>query len=328
MHAIGEVMKVVVIGGGTGLATMLKGMKKYTPHITAIVTVADNGGSSGKIREEMGIMPPGDIRNCLVALANTEPIMEKVLQYRFKEGSLSGQSLGNLFLAALADITGSFEEAVKVTGNVLAITGQVLPVTLEDVQLYAKFENGKIIEGETQIVAYAKETHFLIHEINLKPTTPIPVKEVIYALQEADVIILGPGSLYTSIIPNLLVDLVPKLIAESKAQKVYVANIMSQPGETTGFSIEDHIQVLEKYIGKNVINSVIVNNEPIPNNYLSEYIEDGADVLNFDEYHEIWNNIRRIEAPLIKLYEDKKLVRHHSEKLAKCIFECIFKEIN
>ncbi|MDF2614767.1 MAG: YvcK family protein [Clostridia bacterium] len=316
-----EEIKVVVIGGGTGLSTMLKGIKKYTSNITAIVTVADNGGGSGKIREEMGIMPPGDIRNCLVALANTEPIMEKILQYRFKEGSLKGQNLGNLFLAALTDITGSFEQAVKVTGNVLAITGKVLPVTLENVQLYAKFENGQRVEGETQIVEYGKKSRFLIQDIALNPVKPRPVKEVIYALQEADLIILGPGSLYTSIIPNLLVNLVPTLISQSKAQKIYVANIMSQPGETTGFSVEEHIRILEKYIGQNVIHSVIVNDESIADEYLRQYIEDGADILKFNEKDEIWNTIRRIEAPLVRVYKDKKLIRHDSEKLARCIFK-------
>ena len=314
-------VKVVVIGGGTGLSTMLKGIKKYTNQITAIVTVADNGGASGKIREEMGIMPPGDIRNCLVALANTEPIMEKVLQYRFKEGSLKGQNLGNLFLAALAEITGSFEEAVKVTGNVLAITGKVLPVTTENVQLYAEFENGKKVEGETQIVEYGKKEHVLIKDIVLNPKKPRPVKEAIYALQEADLIILGPGSLYTSIIPNLLVNLIPNLIEQSKAQKIYVANIMSQPGETTGFSVEEHIKILEKYIGKNVLSKVIVNNQTVGPEYLNQYIEEGADLLKFDEKSKVWHTIKRVEAPLIKIYKDKKFIRHDSEKLAECIFK-------
>ncbi|WP_070000455.1 gluconeogenesis factor YvcK family protein [Cellulosilyticum sp. I15G10I2] len=316
--------KVVVIGGGTGLSAMLKGIKKYTSHISAVVTVADNGGGSGKIREEMGIMPPGDIRNCLVALANTEPIMEKVLQYRFKEGSLKGQNLGNLFLAALTDITGSFEQAVKLTGNVLAITGKVIPVTLENIHLCAQFENGKSIEGETQIVEYGKLNQSLIKEIALNPTNPRPVKEVIYALQEADLIILGPGSLYTSLIPNLLVDLVPMLIERSRAKKIYVANIMSQPGETTGFSIEEHLRILEKYIGNNVIHSVIVNNEIIPDEYLNQYIEEGADILRFDPQNEIWHHVKRVEAPLVKIFKDKKFVRHDSEKLAECIFKEFF----
>ncbi|MDF2594835.1 MAG: YvcK family protein [Clostridia bacterium] len=314
-------LKVVVIGGGTGLSTMLKGLKKYTSHITAIVTVADNGGGSGKIREEMGIMPPGDIRNCLVALANTEPIMEKVLQYRFKEGSLKGQNLGNLFLAALTDITGGFERAVKVTGNVLAITGSVLPVTLENVQLRAVFEDGRVIEGETQIVEYGKLSKVLIKDITLNPVQPKPIKEAASALQEADIIILGPGSLYTSIIPNLLVESIPMLIAKSNAHKIYVANIMSQPGETTGFSIEEHIRILEKYIGENVIHSVVVNNEAIDDKYLEQYMEEGADVLRYNEQDELWNRIKKSEAALVKIHRDQKFIRHDSDKLAACIFK-------
>ncbi|MDF2877066.1 MAG: YvcK family protein [Clostridia bacterium] len=321
MNTDHQELKVVVIGGGTGLSTMLKGLKKYTSHITAIVTVADNGGGSGKIREEMGIMPPGDIRNCLVALANTEPIMEKVLQYRFKEGSLKGQNLGNLFLAALTDITGSFERAVKVTGNVLAITGSVLPVTLENVQLKAVFEDGSEVEGETQIVEYGKLSKVLIKEIALNPVQPKPIKEAACALQGADIIILGPGSLYTSIIPNLLVESIPMFIAKSKAHKIYVANIMSQPGETTGFSIEEHIRILEKYIGENVIHSVVVNNEAIDDNYLGQYMEEGADVLKFNEQDELWTRIKKSEAALVKIHRDQKFIRHDSDKLAACIFK-------
>lgn len=317
-------VKIVVIGGGTGLSSMLKGIKRYTSHITAIVTVADNGGGSGKIREEMGIMPPGDIRNCLVALANTEPVMEKVLQYRFKEGTLNGQSLGNLFLAALTDITGSFERAVQLTGNVLAITGKVLPVTVEDVQLCAVFANGEEVQGETEIVEYGKVHQVLIKKISLRPDKPKPVQEAIYALQEADIIILGPGSLYTSIIPNLLVDQIPALIKESKAYKIYVSNIMSQPGETTGFSVEDHVEEIEKYIGKKTLDCVIVNNERVPDDYADEYKKDGADTLLYNENHTLWQHIKRVEAPLIKFHKDRKVVRHDSQKLA----ECIFKEID
>ncbi|PHV71562.1 hypothetical protein CS063_03055 [Sporanaerobium hydrogeniformans] len=320
MDPINKERKVVVIGGGTGLSTMLKGIKKYTSAITAIVTVADNGGGSGKLREEMGIMPPGDIRNCLVALANTEPIMEKVLQYRFKEGSLKGQNLGNLFLAALTEITGSFEKAVHVTSNVLAITGQVLPVTLEDVQLYATFENGKQIEGETEIVDYGSREKVMIKDICLIPNNPRPVKEAVLAIKEADMILLGPGSLYTSIIPNLLVDRMPTLLQEAKGRKIYVANIMSQPGETTGFTVENHIEKLERYIGKNVLDSVIVNNACIPEEYLKEYEMDGAHVLTYDADHEIWRRIKKIEAPLAKFYTQRRIVRHDSKKLAECIF--------
>lgn len=320
-------LKVVVIGGGTGLSTMLKGIKKYTSHITAIVTVSDNGGGSGKLRQEMGIIPPGDIRNCLVALANTEPIMEKLLQHRFKEGGLCGQSFGNLFLAALTEITGSFEEAVKVTSNVLAITGKVLPVTYEDVHLEAIFENGKKVVGETQIVEYGKENLLDIKEIHLKPKAPQPAEEVMTAIEEADLIVFGPGSLYTSIISNLLVEKVTEQIAKSKADKIYVANVMTQPGETTNLSLEDHVTVLENYVGKGIINLVIANNASIPEEYLKQYKEDGAKVLKVNEEHEVWKRTLRIEAPLVSINEKKGLVRHDSMKLAQCIFESALTKI-
>lgn len=320
-------LKVVVIGGGTGLSTMLKGLKKYTSHITAVVTVSDNGGGSGKLRAEMGMTPPGDIRNCLVALANTEPIMEKLLQHRFKEGDLCGQSFGNLFLAALTEITGSFEEAVKVTSNVLAITGKVLPVTYEDVQLEAVFENDEKVVGETQIVDYGKEKLLSIKEVSLKPSAPQPAQEVMTAIEEADLIVFGPGSLYTSIISNLLVEEVTAQIAKSKADKIYVANVMTQPGETTHFDLEDHVTVLEKYVGKGIINFVIANNAPIPEKYLKQYNEDGAKVLKVNEHHEVWKRIARIEAPLVSINEKRGLVRHDSRKLAQCIFESALTKI-
>ncbi|MEG0388219.1 MAG: YvcK family protein, partial [Niameybacter sp.] len=304
-------LKVVAIGGGTGLSTMLRGIKKYTSDITAIVTVSDNGGGSGILREEMNMVPPGDIRNCLVALANTEPIMKQLLQYRFKEGTLKGQNFGNLFLAALADLSGNFEKAVQVTSNVLAITGKVLPVTLENVQLYATFEDDTCVEGETQIVDYSKAHHKMITNIRLEPRNPKPAEAVIEAIEEAEMILLGPGSLYTSIVPNLLIDEVAQAIRTSKAQKIYIANMMSQPGETTGFTVENHIEELEKYIGVGTIDKVIVNNENIPEEYLKKYMEDGAHMLSFDAQHPIWKLTKRIEAPLVRINHEKEYIRHN-----------------
>lgn len=315
--------KVAAIGGGTGLSTTLRGIKKYTPHITAIVTVSDNGGSSGVLRQEMNMIPPGDIRNCLVALANTEPIMQDLLQYRFKEGSFKGQNFGNLFLAALSDVAGSFEKAVKVTSKVLAITGNVLPVTCENVELSATFENGVCIQGECEIVDYGKREKVLIKEIKLIPSQPMPSEEVITSLENADIIILGPGSLYTSIIPNLLVDSVAQAIKNAKAKKIYVTNIMSQPGETTGFSIEDHIRVIERYLGKNTIDMAVVNTEHINQKYIDKYIEDGADILHYNKQDSIWQRVQCIEAPLISINHEKKFIRHDSDKLAEYIFKNI-----
>jgi uncharacterized cofD-like protein len=189
------------------------------------------------------------------------------------------------------------------------------------VQLKAVFEDGSEVEGETQIVEYGKLSKVLIKEIALNPVQPKPIKEAACALQGADIIILGPGSLYTSIIPNLLVESIPMFIAKSKAHKIYVANIMSQPGETTGFSIEEHIRILEKYIGENVIHSVVVNNEAIDDNYLGQYMEEGADVLKFNEQDELWTRIKKSEAALVKIHRDQKFIRHDSDKLAACIFK-------
>lgn len=316
-------LKVVAIGGGTGLSTMLRGIKKHTSDITAIVTVSDNGGGSGKLREEMNIVPPGDIRNCLVALANTEPIMKQLLQYRFQEGTLKGQSFGNLFLATLADLSGNFEKAVQITSNVLAITGKVLPVTLENVQLYATFEDHVCVQGETQIVEYSKSHHKMITDIRLEPENPEPAEEVIEAIEQAEVILLGPGSLYTSIVPNLLIRDVASAIQTSKAKKVYIANMMSQPGETTGFTVEDHIRELEKFIGVGTIDQVIVNTENIPEEYLKKYIEDGAHMLQFDPTDPIWDNIKRVEASLVRINHEKEYIRHNQDKLAEYIFNNI-----
>lgn len=315
--------KVVAIGGGTGLSTMLRGIKKYTPNITAIVTVSDNGGGSGKLRQEMNIIPPGDIRNCLVALANTEPMMKNLLQYRFKEGSLKGQNFGNLFLAALTDLSGNFEKAVQVTSNVLAITGKVLPVTLEDVELIATFENGVQIKGETQIVDYSKAEKVLIRDIVLSPEEPSPAEDVIQAIEEADIITLGPGSLYTSIIPNLLVGQVAHAVRRSKAKKIYIANMMSQPGETTGFSVEDHIRVLEQYGEGKLIDTVIVNNELIPEEYLKKYTEDGAHSLIKNDEDPIWESVECMDVPLVRINHEKEYIRHDSDKLAQYIFSTL-----
>ena len=313
--------KVVVVGGGTGLSTMLKGLKKYTSELTAIVTVADNGGSSGRIREEMGIMPPGDIRNCLVALANTEPIMEKLLQHRYKEGSLEGQNFGNLLIATLTEITGSFEEAVYVTSKVLAITGKVLPVTLEDVHLCARFQNGTVVMGETEIVEFGKAHESNICTIDLYPSNPKANPAALDAIEKAELIILGPGSLYTSIIPNLLVKDMCLAIQKAKAQKIYIGNIMTQPGETSHLSLEDHIQILEYYLGQEVLDTVLTNSEKVPKSQMTEYEQEGAKLLMVNKHHEIWQRVKRVEAPLVKIYEKQKLIRHDSEKLARCIFQ-------
>lgn len=313
--------KVVVIGGGTGLSTMLRGLKQYTSHITAIVTVGDDGGGSGKLREDLGMLPPGDIRNCILALADTEPLMEDLLQYRFTEGSLKGQCFGNLFLAAMAGISENFEDAVQKMSSVLAVKGKVLPVTLDDMKLVAELENGEIIEGESKIPSEVIVRNTIIKKIAIKPIDAKPLEEAIKAINNADVIIMGPGSLYTSIIPNLLVKGIPEAICKSPAKKVYISNVMTQPGETDGFKVSNHLKVLMDYGVAENIDYVIANNGIIPPDIKEKYAKENAELVVLD-YENISNlNVNVIEADLIKI--TKRYVKHNAEKLAELIMKNI-----
>ena len=313
--------KVVVIGGGTGLSTMLRGLKQYTSHITAIVTVGDDGGGSGKLREDLGMLPPGDIRNCILALADTEPLMEDLLQYRFTEGSLKGQCFGNLFLAAMAGISENFEDAVQKMSSVLAVKGKVLPVTLDDMKLIAELENGEIIEGESKIPSEVIVRNTRIKKIAIKPIDAKPLEEAIKAINNADVIIMGPGSLYTSIIPNLLVKGIPEAICKSPAKKVYISNVMTQPGETDGFKVSNHLKVLMDYGVAESIDYVIANNGIIPPDIKEKYARENAELVVLD-YENISNlNVNVIEADLIKI--TKRYVKHNAEKLAELIMKNI-----
>ena len=314
-------VKVVVIGGGTGLSTMLRGLKQYTSHITAIVTVGDDGGGSGKLREDLGMLPPGDIRNCILALADTEPLMEDLLQYRFTEGSLKGQCFGNLFLAAMAGISENFEDAVQKMSSVLAVKGKVLPVTLDDMKLIAELENGEIIEGESKIPSEVIVRNTRIKKIAIKPIDAKPLEEAIKAINNADVIIMGPGSLYTSIIPNLLVKGIPEAICKSPAKKVYISNVMTQPGETDGFKVSNHLKVLMDYGVAGNIDYVIANNGIIPPDIKEKYARENAELVVLD-YENISNlNVNVIEADLIKI--TKRYVKHNAEKLAELIMKNI-----
>ena len=313
--------KVVVIGGGTGLSTMLRGLKQYTSHITAIVTVGDDGGGSGKLREDLGMLPPGDIRNCILALADTEPLMEDLLQYRFTEGSLKGQCFGNLFLAAMAGISENFEDAVQKMSSVLAVKGKVLPVTLDDMKLVAELENGEIIEGESKIPSEVIVRKTRIKKIAIKPIDAKPLEEAIKAINNADVIIMGPGSLYTSIIPNLLVKGISEAICKSPAKKVYISNVMTQPGETDGFKVSNHLKVLMDYGVAGNIDYVIANNGIIPPDIKEKYARENAELVVLD-YENISNlNVNVIEADLIKI--TKRYVKHNAEKLAELIMKNI-----
>lgn len=315
---------VVVIGGGTGLSILLRGLKKFTKNITAIVTVADDGGGSGILREDLGMLPPGDIRSCLLALANVEPTMMKLLNYRFTEGNLKGQSFGNLFLAAMNGIYGNIELAIKEMSNVLAVTGKVLPMTVDDVVLCAKLDNNMIIEGESNIPSINKKIKSKIDYVYLKPENCLPVKEAINAIEKADVIVLGPGSLYTSIIPNLLVKNMVEKIVSSNAIKVYIPNIMTQPGETDNFNVLDHVNAINKHAKGLIIDYVIVNTKELPSDIYKKYLNEGATpVLITDEEEIILNkkNITIIKDDILEI--KKEYVRHDAIKVCEHIVRLI-----
>ncbi len=274
--------RIAVIGGGNGLSTMLRGLKNYTENITAIVTVADDGGGSGMLRQDLGMPPPGDIRNCMEALANTEPLMSELMHYRFSDGSLAGQSFGNLFLAALNGISPSFDVAVSRMSEVLAITGRVLPVTTADVQLEAEFENGATVVGESKIFYCKKEQDCRIRRVRLLPERPQALPEAVQAIHDADMIVLGPGSLYTSIIPNLLVSGIVEAIQEADAMKVYVCNVMTQEGETEGYTVSDHIRALFQHGAPGLFDICLTNSSPIPKGVAERYAQEGAEPIRCD----------------------------------------------
>lgn len=313
--------KIVVIGGGTGLSTMLRGLKLYTNNITAIVTVGDDGGGSGKLRADLGMLPPGDIRNCILALADTEPIMEDLLQYRFTEGSLKGQSFGNLFLAAMDGISDSFESAVQKMSSVLAVTGKVLPVTLDDMKLIAELENGNIVEGESIIPDEVVKQKSKIKELRINPKKALPLLDALMAINEADAIVMGPGSLYTSIIPNLLVEDIVECINKSDAIKIYISNVMTQPGETDNFAVSDHIKTLMKYSGKNSIEYVIANNGTIPNEIKERYLKEGSELVELDYENIKGLGVEIVETDLVKI--TKGYVKHDAEHLAQVLMTTI-----
>lgn len=316
--------KIVVIGGGTGLSTMLRGLKYYTSNITAIVTVGDDGGGSGDLREDLGMLPPGDIRNCILALADTEPIMEDLLQYRFKDGKLKNQSFGNLFLAAMDGISDNFEDAVQKMSSVLAVTGKVLPVTLDDMQLVALLENGNEVLGESQIPQEAIKQKSKIEKLMIKPEGAKALKESINAIKEADAIVMGPGSLYTSVIPNILVKEIRIAIRRSNALKIYISNIMTQPGETDGFNVSDHLRTLKKYGGKDIVNYVIANNGMVPTEIVKKYQEEGSEVVDLD-YKKIKElNVNIVTDNLVKIKGGT--VKHDSDKLAEVLVDTIMEK--
>ncbi|MBS5360521.1 MAG: YvcK family protein [Finegoldia magna] len=315
--------KIVTIGGGTGNSILLRGVKNFTSNITTIVTVADDGGGSGVLREDLGMLPPGDIRNCLVALANTEPIMEKLINYRFSNGQLKGQSLGNLLIAAMNDICGDFNEAIKEISNVLAITGKVLPMTLDNVKLFAELEDGSTIEGESNITFLNRKNGGKIKRVYTSPKLLLPLKESIDSIMDADIVILGPGSLYTSIIPNLLVTDISKALKETKAEVVYILNIMTQPGETNGYNVTDHVVAIIDHANSNIIDKIVVNSKEVDKyaKYRYKSIENSTPIYITEEDRENMEKlgIEIIEADICDISYD--YIVHDSNKLMKTILE-------
>lgn len=316
-------LKIVTIGGGTGSSTLLSGLKKHSKKITAIVTVADDGGSSGTLSADLGMLPPGDIRACLIALSNSENEMEKILNYRFGDnsGALAGHSLGNLFIAALNEIYGDFSMGLREASKVLAITGKVLPMTLDKVVLYAELEDGSHIEGESNITFLTRKSGGRIKRVYLKPDKICPPPKSIEDIMAADVIILGPGSLYTSIMPNLLVEKLRHAIMESKAKKVYIANVMTQPGETDGYSALDHLKAIYNHCEDKFVDYIFINNEKIPEKEKWKYFYADGSVPIYAEEAEV----REIEAMGTKVvmgdFVDirNECIRHDSDKISEKI---------
>jgi len=314
---------IVALGGGTGLSNMLRGLKAHTSRLTAIVTMADDGGGSGTLRDELGMPPPGDVRNCLQALANTEPTMEQLLGYRFTEGGLKGQSMGNLFLAALNDISGSFYEAIRKMSEVLAITGRVLPVTTVDVRLTAVFEDGTEVIGESKITEHKKRSDKRIMRVALFPKNPPALKDSIEAIENAELILLGPGSLYTSIIPNLLTKGIAEAIAESDALKIYVLNVTTQDGETEGYTASDHVKALFAHSGRKLFDYCLANSAPLPADVALRYNTQGAcqTVVDTDELEKL--GVKTLMCPMLDCSDG--FARHDSKMLAREIMH-LYKE--
>jgi uncharacterized cofD-like protein len=305
--------RIVTIGGGTGLSTLLRGLKHSSTNLAAIVTVADDGGSSGRLRREIGVLPPGDIRNCIAALADEEKLLTELFQYRFTAGDgLVGHSFGNLFLTAMSEIAGDLERAVETSSKVLAIKGEVFPSTLSDVRLWAKLEDGRVIEGESHI----PKARGKIVEIGCTPANPPALPKAIQALREADYIVIGPGSLYTSIIPNLLVPEIAQAIAESQVPCVYVCNVMTQPGETDGYSVADHIRAIDRICGLPLFDAVLVQRTSPSAKSLLKYTQEGSFPVEVDAeaVHHLGRRI--IRADVMEEDGETGLVRHDPKRLA------------
>jgi uncharacterized cofD-like protein len=317
----GQKPRVVVIGGGTGLPVLLRGLKRFPLDLTAIVTVADDGGSSGRLREDLCIPPPGDIRNVLAALSEVEPLIIELFQHRFhSNGDLSGHSLGNLILAAMTNITGNFAHAVQELSRVLNVKGKVLPSANEIVMLHAEMEDGTIVSGESKIPFSGKK----IKRVFLTPQHIDPLPETIHSIQRADFIIIGPGSLYTSILPNLLIPGIGEAVYHAKAQKIYICNLMTQAGETNDYTASDHVRAIYDHIGYSSIHKVIVNNGVFPNDIIEKYKQELAIPVVHDEENLLKLGLEIIAEPIAAF--ENGIIRHDPKKLAKIIYQLIQNE--
>lgn len=307
--------RVVALGGGTGLPVMLRGLKQYTSNLTAIVAVTDDGGSSGRLRGELGVPPPGDLRNCLLALAETEPLLEQLFQYRFEQGEgLSGHAFGNLFLAAMCTVTGDLQEAIRASSRVLAVRGQVLPATDDQVVLRAELADGRVIRGESQIPAAMGK----IVRVALEPADASPTQEALRAIAQADIIVLAPGSLYTSLMPNLLVGGIADAIRRSSALRVYVQNIMTQPGETDDMTAEQHLEAIVHHAGKGLVDCVALNTQPLSPEVEERYRARQSEAVGFSTLALFSSGYDLIAQPLLA---EGSYVRHDPQLLARAVLD-------
>ncbi len=312
--------KIVMIGGGSGLSNILRGLKEYTNNITAIVTTFDDGGSTGKLREQLDVVAPGDIRKCISALSTSEPTMERLLSYRFSDGNVDNHAMGNLLLVAMTDITGSFQSAIEKTSDIFSVRGKVLPVTLDKMTLCAGLENGDVVTGEASIQPKCLEARSPIKQVFLKQVNGCkPAPGVIEAIREADLIVIGPGSLYTSVICNFLVDNVAEEIVRSKAKKMYVSNLMTQPGETDGYSVAKHVNEIERYLGKHVLDYCIVNNGEITDDMLVEFNQINSKPVRVDLANIKNSTISVIEKDIV--VTAKNSILHDNIQVAQAIVE-------
>ena len=315
---------IVAVGGGTGLSTLLRGIKSFTRNITAVVAVTDEGGSSGRIRNEWGMLPPGDVRNCIAALAENDSELKRILDFRFDRGELAGHSLGNLLLLAVTEMSGDFSKAVEIMNHLLSIRGRVLPVTTEGITLMGKTKGGLTVKGELSISEHGRN----LSEIWLEPHDAKPLPDVLSAVDDADVILLGPGSLFTSVIPNLLMKDFADKLRDSNVPSIYICNLMTQPEETQGFNIVQHIEWVSAAVGKTP-DYVIANSQAIPEDVTERYAEEGATPLYLDaEQRKIIRNMscECVEDDIMSVYDsakEKRVLRHDPQKLASVIFRII-----